>query len=293
MSVSLSGKYANFGVFKLYGDKALDRVLEIFFQLMLAVPVDDMVSFPKLALAYNSIIDVFANDHMTGLSSMPHAVLSYIFRSLGEAIPVYTTDASASTLACSAIDKIMSFVLNWLIKNKMRKDGDRDTDEMLDTSLDIDISSSRDQHRGSVELTSGFGSNILGMQQGQNTHWLVEYVLSNKDALSYLFSVLFQVVIFENRSNYWSLSRPLLGLIILNREFYDAYTENFVMAQLPDRREPLRQALNMFMEGIENNLTTANRDRFTTNATTFRRECAQLTLMPISLDGGIDTQRMM
>lgn len=43
MSVSLSGRYANFGVFKLYGDKALDRVLEVFFQLVLAVPIDDMV----------------------------------------------------------------------------------------------------------------------------------------------------------------------------------------------------------------------------------------------------------
>lgn len=43
MSVSLSGKYTNFGVFKLYGDKALDRVLEVFFQLMLAIPVADMI----------------------------------------------------------------------------------------------------------------------------------------------------------------------------------------------------------------------------------------------------------
>jgi hypothetical protein len=43
MSASLSGRYANFGVFKLYGDKALDRVLEIFFQLVLIVPVEDMV----------------------------------------------------------------------------------------------------------------------------------------------------------------------------------------------------------------------------------------------------------
>lgn len=43
LSVSLSGRYANFGVFKLYGDKALDRVLEVFFQLVLAVPVDDIV----------------------------------------------------------------------------------------------------------------------------------------------------------------------------------------------------------------------------------------------------------
>lgn len=43
MSVSLSGKYTNFGVFKLYGDKALDRVLDIFFQLMVAIPVADMI----------------------------------------------------------------------------------------------------------------------------------------------------------------------------------------------------------------------------------------------------------
>ena len=43
LSASLSGKYVNFGVFKLYGDKALDRILDIFFQLMLAIPVEDMI----------------------------------------------------------------------------------------------------------------------------------------------------------------------------------------------------------------------------------------------------------
>ncbi|KAF9101706.1 Exportin 7 [Mortierella sp. AM989] len=252
MSVSLSGKYANFGVFKLYGDKALDRVLEIFFQLMLAVPVDDMVSFPKLALSYFSVIDVFATDHMIGMPSMPHPVLGYIFRALGEAIPIYSPEANTSTMACSAIDKIVTFVLNWLIKNKVRKQGDLDIDEMLDASLEVDLSSStsstHNQHRGNVELTSGFSSNDLLAKQSQDqyeTHWLVEYVLSNKDVLSYLFVVLFQVVVFENRSNYWSLSRPLLGLILLNRAFFAEYTENFVRAQLPDRQDQLRQAISM------------------------------------------------
>ncbi|KAF9360676.1 Exportin 7 [Mortierella sp. AD094] len=250
MSVSLSGKYANFGVFKLYGDKALDRVLEIFFQLMLAVPVDDMVSFPKLALSYFSVIDVFATDHMTGMPSVPHPVLGYIFRALGEAIPVYSVEANTSTMACSAIDKIVTFVLNWLIKNKLRKDGDVDADEMLDTSHDVDLSSSisgaHDQHRGSVELNSSFGgNNLFAKQDQQETHWLVEYVLSNKDVLSFLFVALFQVVVFENRSNYWSLSRPLLGLIILNREFFSEYTESFVRAQLPDRQDQFRQAISM------------------------------------------------
>jgi hypothetical protein len=33
------------------------------------------------------------------------------------------------------------------------------------------------------------------------------------------------------------------------------------------------------MEEVENSLTAANRDRFTTNATAFRRECSQMTLM--------------
>lgn len=43
LSASLSGKYVNFGVFKLYGDKALDQALEVFFSLMLAIPVEDII----------------------------------------------------------------------------------------------------------------------------------------------------------------------------------------------------------------------------------------------------------
>jgi exportin-7 len=43
LAASLSGKYVNFGVFKLYGDKALDQVLDVFFSLMLAIPVEDII----------------------------------------------------------------------------------------------------------------------------------------------------------------------------------------------------------------------------------------------------------
>ncbi|KAI8357069.1 armadillo-type protein [Mortierella sp. GBAus27b] len=278
-SASLSGRYANFGVFKLYGDKALDRVLDIFFQLVLIVPVEDMVSFPKLARAFFGVIDVFASEHMTGLPMMPHAVLAYIFQALGEVIPLPSPDATCSSMACSATDKICTFVLNWLIKNKLRKDGDGDADEMIDTTVDHEeLTSGPNQraHRNSGDLNSGHRS------QHQGTHWLVEYVLSNKRALSYLFMILFKAVAFENRSNHWSLSRPLLGLILLNREFYAEYVLRFVRAQLPDRQEQLQKAIDALMEDVENNLTTANRDRFTTNTTTFRRECSQWTLMPFN-----------
>ncbi|KAF9113800.1 Exportin 7 [Mortierella sp. AM989] len=292
LSASLSGKYANFGVFKLYGDKALDQVLEVFFSLMLAIPVEDMISFPKLAGAYFSMIDVFTTDHMTGLTMMPHPVLGYIFRALGEIVLLQNPDTSCSSMACSAIDKVCTFALNWIMKDKIRKDEDQE--DLLPNGSPVlnSAGSPNNSQRSSIELTRGGPPTSNGgrpiskrrqhqQQQRQETHWLVDYLMASKEVLSYLFLVLFQVVAFENRSNYWSLSRPLLGLILLNRDFYVEYTNSFVQNQLPDRREKVQTAVNALMEGIEYNLSTLNRDRFTQNVTTFRRECAQMTLMSV------------
>ncbi|KAG0364963.1 Exportin 7 [Gamsiella multidivaricata] len=304
LSASLSGKYANFGVFKLYGDKALDQALEVFFSLMLAIPVGDMISFPKLAHAYYSVIDVFASEHMTGLPMMPQPVLDYMFRTFGEIILPETPDTLCCTMACSAIDKVCTFVLNWMLKDKIRKDEDQD-EPISNGSPDPggrarlnSAGSGSNSQRSSVDISRG-PPNSNGrpvsrrrqqqQQQQQETHWLVEYLMSNKNVLSYLFQIIFQVVAFENRSNYWSLSRPLLGLVLLNRDFYVEYTNNFVQSQLPDRQEQVQTAVNALMEGIECNLTSLNRDRFTQNITTFRRECMQMTLMTASPSSSEDS----
>ncbi|KAG0296006.1 Exportin 7 [Dissophora globulifera] len=300
LAASLSGKYVNFGVFKLYGDKALDQVLETFFSLMRAIPVEDMISFPKLAQAYFSVIDVFTSDHMTGLAMMPHQVLEYMFQALGEIILPQNPDTLCCTMACSAVDKICTFVLNWMLKDKIRKDEDQE-DSLSNGSPDLSngrarlssAGSGNNSQRSSIELSGGgrpSSSNGRSVskrrqqqqQQQQETHWLVEYLMANKEVLNYLFLVIFQVVAFENRSNYWSLSRPLLGLILLNRDFYVEYTNNFVQSQLPDRQEQVQTAVNALMEGVEFNTTSLNRDRFTQNITTFRRECTQMTLMNVS-----------
>ncbi|KAG0222004.1 Exportin 7 [Mortierella sp. GBA43] len=282
LAASLSGKYVNFGVFGLYGDKALDQVLEVFYSLSLAIPVDDMLSFPKLSQAYFGVVDVFVSDHMTGLPMVPKPVLDYMIRALGEVILPHNIDTACCTMACSAIDKICTFVLNWMLKDKGRKDEEKD-----DHSHGSPASGTNSQ-RSSVDLSRGPPSSNgrpvsrrrqQQQQQQQERHWLIEYLMNNKDILSYLFQVIFQVVSFEDRSNYWSLSRPLLGLILLNRDYYVEYTNNFVQSQLPDRREQVQKLVTALMEGIEFNLTTLNRDRFTQNITTFRRECTQLTLM--------------
>jgi len=46
LKAALSGNYVNFGVFRLYGDSALDDALGIFVKLLLSVTQNDLlVSF--------------------------------------------------------------------------------------------------------------------------------------------------------------------------------------------------------------------------------------------------------
>ncbi|KAF9970123.1 Exportin 7 [Actinomortierella ambigua] len=305
---SLSGKYVNFGVFKLYGDKALEQVLEVFYQLMLAIPIEDMIDFPKLSQAYFAVLDVFMNDHMTGLSSMPPPVIEYMFRALGAAITPQSLDSTSSTLACSSIDKVCTFVINWIIKDGVRKESDDgDTDSVGSPVLSGGRSSaelsrppnSTGSTNGSLKGggaggggggSSGTNSRPVSrmrqrlQEEQREAHWLVQYILTDKRLLNYLFVNLFYVVVFENRSNHWSLSRPLLGLILLDRDFFVRYTTMFIHAQLPDRQEQVQKAVSSLMENIDFNLTTTNRDRFTQNTTAFKRECVQMTLMPLDPD---------
>ena len=48
LKAALCGSYVNFGVFRLYGDDALDNALNSFVKLLLSIPQSDLlVSFKK------------------------------------------------------------------------------------------------------------------------------------------------------------------------------------------------------------------------------------------------------
>lgn len=45
---ALSGNYVNFGVFELYGDRALADALDIALKMILSIPFADVLAFPKV-----------------------------------------------------------------------------------------------------------------------------------------------------------------------------------------------------------------------------------------------------
>ncbi|KAF3848418.1 hypothetical protein F7725_014915 [Dissostichus mawsoni] len=60
----LSGNYVNFGVFRLYGDDALDNALQTFIKLLLSIPHSDcspppsLQDYPKLSQSFYSLLEI-------------------------------------------------------------------------------------------------------------------------------------------------------------------------------------------------------------------------------------------
>ena len=55
LKAALCGSYVNFGVFRLYGDEALDNALNTFVKLLLSIPQSDLLVRIILCAVYSLI----------------------------------------------------------------------------------------------------------------------------------------------------------------------------------------------------------------------------------------------
>jgi len=84
---------------------------------------------------------------------------------------------------------------------------------------------------------------------------------------------------YEDYRNLWSLSRPLLSLILVNPEYFGTLEKNLCEPNSEHgaiNYNEMRECFVHLMQGIEKNLHLKTKDRFTQNMTTFRREVSNL-----------------
>ncbi|CAB1352222.1 unnamed protein product [Coregonus sp. 'balchen'] len=201
----LSGNYVNFGVFRLYGDDALDNALQTFIKLLLSIPHSDLLDYPKLSQSFYSLLEVLTQDHMNFIASLePHVVI---------------------------LDHIATYLFKQLSRSTKKRPVAMATDDRF---LHI-------------------------MQQ-------------HPEMIQQMLSTVLNIIIFEDCRNQWSMSRPLLGLILLNEKYFADLRNSIVNSQPPEKQQAMHLCFENLMEGIERNLLTKNRDRFTQNLSVFRRE---------------------
>lgn len=92
------------------------------------------------------------------------------------------------------------------------------------------------------------------------------------DLLPQILTTLFEVVLFEECANQWSMSRPMLSLILLNEQIYSKLQSQIIASQPVPKQAQLSSCLDRLMTDVQRNLEAKNRDKFTQNLTMVRHE---------------------
>ncbi|XP_017587993.1 PREDICTED: exportin-7 [Corvus brachyrhynchos] len=230
LKAALSGSYVNFGVFRLYGDDALDNALQTFIKLLLSIPHSDLLDYPKLSQSYYSLLEVLTQDHMNFIASLEPHVIMYILSSISEGLTAL--DTMVCTGCCSCLDHIVTYLFKQLSRSTKKR------------------------------------TTPLAQESDRFLHIMQQH----PEMIQQMLSTVLNIIIFEDCRNQWSMSRPLLGLILLNEKYFSDLRNSIVNSQPPEKQQAMHLCFENLMEGIERNLLTKNRDRFTQNLSAFRRE---------------------
>ncbi|XP_063086841.1 ran-binding protein 17 isoform X6 [Cavia porcellus] len=232
---ALCGNYVSFGVFKLYGDNHFDNVLQAFVKMLLSVSHSDLLQYRKLSQSYYPLLECLTQDHMSFIAGLEPPVLLYVLTSMSEGLTSLDTVVSSS--CCTSLDYIVTYLFKHIAKEGKKPLRCREA-----------------------------------TQAGQR---LLHFMQQNPDVLQQMMSVLMNTIVFEDCRNQWSVSRPLLGLILLNEKCFSELRASLINSQPLPKQEVLAQCFRNLMEGVEQNLSIKNRDRFTQNLSVFRRDVAE------------------
>ncbi|KAK2991730.1 hypothetical protein RJ640_004258 [Escallonia rubra] len=223
---ALAGNYVNFGVFELYGDRALTDALDIALKMTLSVPLADILAFRKLTRAYFAFLEVLFNSHMTFISDLDTSTFMHIVSSLESGLK--GLDSSISTQCAAAIDNLAAFYFNNIT--------------MGDTP------------------TSPAAIN------------LARQIAERPSMFAEILKTLFEIVLFEDCGNQWSLSRPMLSLILISEQIFTDLKAHILGSQPVDQHQHLSSCFEKLMADVTRSLDSKNRDKFTQNLTIFRHD---------------------
>lgn len=244
---AMSGNYVNFGVFELYGDPALKDALDAALRMSLSIPLTDLLAFRKVAKSYFALMEVLAGGHAGVLAAQDARTFVYLLTSLEMGLK--SLDVSISSSCAAAVDNIASFYWRH-------------------------VASAAAGHgaEGSVGLTGGPGGAAAGASPPHGAQQIAQHIASHPGLFPELLRTLFEIVLFEECSNQWSLSRPMLALVLINSAVLPDIKAGLVASQPPERQQHLASCLGKLMADVTPSLDPKNKDRFTQNLTVLRHE---------------------
>lgn len=107
LNSALGGNYVCFGVFSLYNDPALDNALDVALKMVLSIPLDDVMAYPKLSKAYYAFVEIIFRSHKRTVMALETSVFMQLLNAIHEGLQA--SDATLSSLCANTIDHIATF----------------------------------------------------------------------------------------------------------------------------------------------------------------------------------------
>ncbi|KAH9752562.1 Importin N-terminal domain-containing protein [Citrus sinensis] len=212
---SLAGNYVNFGVFELYGDRALSDALDIALKMTLSIPLADILAFRKLTKAYFAFLEVLFSSHITFILNLNTNTFMHIVGSLESGLKGLDTNISSQCAA--AVDNLAAFYFNNITMGEAP--------------------------------TSPAAIN------------LARHIVECPTLFPEILKTLFEIVLFEDCGNQWSLSRPMLSLILISEQVFSDLKAQILASQPVDQHQRLSVCFDKLMADVARSLDSKNRDK--------------------------------
>ncbi|KAH0730079.1 hypothetical protein KY289_001267 [Solanum tuberosum] len=107
LSRALAGNYVNFGVFEIYGDRALADAFDIAMRMTLSIPLADILSYRKLSGAYFTFLEIMMKNQIQLILNLDSSSFTFIAGSLESGLKVL--DENIKSQCASAVDNLATF----------------------------------------------------------------------------------------------------------------------------------------------------------------------------------------
>uniref|UniRef100_A0A7R9U4R6 Importin N-terminal domain-containing protein n=1 Tax=Pinguiococcus pyrenoidosus TaxID=172671 RepID=A0A7R9U4R6_9STRA len=142
--------------------------------------------------------------------------------------------------------------------------------EALNEGLQSNVTQISSQAAAAIDHLATFYFEERGRDKPQVRAFMA-HMQASPNILSELMSTLFNQVLFGAPANHWSITRPILSLLLAVPETFENFKTHLVSTQASqETRTHLLEALTKLTANVQDNLTGANRDRFTQSLAVFR-----------------------
>eukprot|EP00388_Colpodella_angusta_P003644 GDKJ01012733.1.p1 GENE.GDKJ01012733.1~~GDKJ01012733.1.p1 ORF type:complete len:1171 (-),score=285.95 GDKJ01012733.1:230-3580(-) len=222
-----AGDYVNTGVFQWYGDQSLSQSILLGLKLALEIPNIDLNTYGVALRPVYQFIQTIAKTQCKFFFQLPYTHLRRVVPLLEEGFMSF--DSNTKTQACSALAAFCSFAF--------KESRPPQPNDPL-----------KDEEDEEIQKTC------------------LNFLNTEHQTLKKTLFTLLHMCLFESNHSNWSLSRPMLPLILLFPDELNHVMESIKQKQTtPAVQAVVEETFKELMQGISNDLSDKNSDAFTKN----------------------------